>query len=128
MTFGVNSAYILDAANAATTVNGGLRLGIKGLVQPAIFGHVGVGMLETATSPNTTALNAGPEFDIGLGLDFKVAPGFTLGIQGAYNVVSLLSQANNGTVNAQSAKWFNFGLTAGFEFWEAPVRRVIYYR
>jgi hypothetical protein len=125
MNFGTNSTVVAGQFDYAGAFNGGLRLGIRGPVQPAIFGHVGVGVLGYELKDGTTTGQLGPEADIGAGLDFRVAPGFTLGAQVAFNHISLVNEAGYVTTDAN---WFNFGLTAGFEFWDAPVRRVVYYR
>jgi len=124
MNFGTNSADLNQQWDYAGALNGGLRLGIQGPVQPAVFGHIGLGVLGYSNPDNTTSGYVGPEADIGFGLDFRVVPGFTLGAQIAYNVISIINQ--DGVPGA--AKWCNFGLTAGFEFWDAPVRRVYVYR
>jgi hypothetical protein len=102
-------------------LNGGLKVGLQGIVQPNLFAHVGLGILGYQVGPNSSEGYLGPAADIGLGIDFKLAPGFTLGAQVAFNDVAV--PAANGP---DSAKWVNFGLTAGFHFWDAPqpARRV----
>ena len=116
MNFGTNAEQLNNQWSYAGTFNGGLKLGIQGPVQPSVFGHIGLGLLGYENPDTTTSGYVGPEADIGLGLDFRVAPGFTLGAQFAYNVVSILDQGENGTLQSTSARWFNFGVTAGFEF------------
>jgi hypothetical protein len=123
MRFGFNSNEI--GYDYAGILNGGLRLGIQGIVQPSIFGHVGVGFLGFNEGPNQSAGELGPEMDIGLGLDFRLVPGFTLGAQVAYNTVVVPSATIQEADYA--AKWFSFGLKAGFQFGE-PRPRAVYVR
>lgn len=117
MRFGFNSDNL--GYDFAAVLNGGLKVGLQGVVQPNIFAHLGVGILGYATGPNTSEGYLGPEADIGLGIDFRLAPGFTLGAQVAFNDVTVPSVGS-----PYAAKWMNFGLTAGFHFGEAPPRRV----
>jgi hypothetical protein len=121
MRFGFNSAYT-GGNDYAGTLNGGLRAGLQGLVQPNAFAHLGLGFLGTQISSTEDRLFFGPNFDIGAGLDFRVARGFTLGLQVAYNMAAVPSSAFNG----EAAKWVNFGVNAGFHFGEPPPRRVYY--
>ncbi len=79
---------------------GGVRFGFGGVVQPAIFGHAGAGWL--------TSNIAGPAFDAGLSLSFKLVPFFLFGAQAAYNVVMVLS---DGT----ATRWVSFGVHAGVD-------------
>ncbi len=122
MSFGSNAASL--GADHATTVNVGARFGLQGLVQPNVFAHVGYGILGNSLG--------GPEADIGAGVDFKIGPIFTLGLQIAYNTVTV-TQTSQGDLIAgpngfPAAKWVNFGLVSGFNFGAAPARRVYYYR
>jgi hypothetical protein len=119
MRFGFNADSL--GYDYAVTVNGGLKLGIQGIVQPNIFGHLGLGALGYAV-PGGSEGFIGPALDVGAGLDFRIVPGFLLGAQIAYNSVVVPSG------NQDSAKWVTFGLTAGFHFGDAPPRRVVYRR
>ena len=119
MRFGFNNPTGYDYA---FTVNGGLKLGLQGVVQPNVFGHLGFGALGYAV-PGGSQGYLGPALDIGAGLDFRIVPGFLLGAQIAYNSV-LVPAANS----PDAAKWLTFGLTAGFHFGDAPPRRVVYRR
>jgi hypothetical protein len=127
MRFGFNSNE--TGYDYAGIVNGGLRFGLSGIVQPNIFGHLGLGFLGAYvncgqfTCDSTTGL--GPQMDLGVGLDFRLVPGFTLGAQVAYNSVLVPSQVSPDVDYA--AKWFSFGLKAGFQFGE-PRPRVVYVR
>jgi hypothetical protein len=125
MRFGTNSSD-LGGYDYAGTLTGGVRLGLQGIVQPHVFGHLGLGFLGFAVDPNTVQGYVGPAGDIGFGLDFKLVPGFTLGGQLAYNAVTILS--NDIGAPGYAARWFSFGLTAGFHFSERPAHRVVYYR
>jgi hypothetical protein len=123
MRFGFNSNEV--GYDYAGILNGGLRLGLGGIVQPSVFGHVGVGFLGFNVSPHESDGQLGPELDVGLGLDFRLVPGFTLGAQVAYNTVvvpsATIAEAD------YAAKWFSFGLKAGFQFGE-PRPRPVYVR
>jgi hypothetical protein len=85
----------------AARVVGGVHLGLRGIFQPQIFGHAGVGWLSSEVD--------GPALDAGIGLAFKLVPLFTFGAQGAYNVVLDLS-------DHAATRWLSFGLHAGLEF------------
>ncbi len=130
MRFGLNS----DVAgyDYAGIVNGGLKIGLSGVVQPNIFGHLGLGFLGfNASGPNGDVTGAvGPAADVGAGLDFRVARGFLLGAQIAYNSVLVPGGINGEDVVA--AKWVNFGLNATFHIGEPRPRPVyvqpVYYR
>jgi hypothetical protein len=121
MRFGFNSASL--GYDYAVTVNGGLKAGLSGIVQPNVFGHLGVGALGYSIGQNISQGYVGPAMDIGAGLDFRLAPGFLLGAQIAYNSVLVPSAGS-----PDAAKWVTFGLTAGFHFGDAPQRRVVYVR
>jgi hypothetical protein len=117
MRFGFNSRDV--GYDYAGTINGGLKVGLQGIVQPNLFGHLGLGILGyNAAGAGQIAGYFGPEADIGAGIDFKLAPGFTLGAQVAFNTVAVPSSNT-----LEAAKWMNFGLTAGFHFFDAPPRR-----
>jgi len=122
MHFGFNSPAI--GYDYAGTVTGGVKLGLQGIVQPNIFGHVGLGVLAFNTDRFDSQGYLGPAADIGAGIDFRLLPGFTLGAQVAYNAVTVPSGIEG------AARWVNFGLTAGFHFLDEPVRPVrrVYYR
>jgi hypothetical protein len=136
--FGFNSDLI--GYQYAGVINGGLKLGLTGIVQPNIFGHVGLGILGYNTTCPTAAGGAvcnvgylGPEADIGGGVDFRLAPGFTLGAQIAFNdaLVPETEATSRGVVYGD-AKWVSFGLTFGFHIGEPAPRpvytRPVYYR
>lgn len=131
--FGFNSGLI--GYDYAGVINGGLKLGLSGIVQPNIFGHVGLGIMgyndSCVNGFCTTSGYLGPEADIGAGIDFRLLPGFTLGAQVAFNDV-LVPAVNQMADVYGSAKWVSFGLTAGFHIGEpAPrryYRRPVYYR
>jgi len=133
MQFGFNSQDV--GYDRAGTLAGGLRLGLGGIVQPNVFGHLGVGFMGydctasgcpgVANSANASVFEMGPLMDIGLGLDFRLIPGFTLGAQLAYNSVIVPSPAAGADAD-YAAKWFSFGIKAGFEFGQP--RRVVYVR
>jgi hypothetical protein len=125
MRFGFNSPSVgWDYAGA---LNGGVRAGLQGVVQPNIFGHVGFGFLGYSSGVADVGY-IGPQLDIGAGLDIRPTPGFTIGAQIAYNSVLVPS----GPSYLDSAKWVSFGLKAGFQFGEPRprpryVRRRYYY-
>jgi hypothetical protein len=126
MRFGFNSQQV--GYDYAGTLNGGLKLGLNGIVQPNIFGHLGLGILgytQAAAAQQGAEGAIGPEGDVGIGLDFRIVPGFLLGAQVAYNTAIV-----PGGINGQdvvSAKWFNFGLNATFHIGE-PRPRPVYVR
>jgi hypothetical protein len=128
MRFGFNSQNI--GYDYAGVLNGGLKLGITGIVQPNIFGHVGLGILGYNDGNGQILGSLGPEADIGAGLDFRIVPGFLLGAQIAYNSVVVPTGVNGQDVAA--AKWVNFGLNATFHIGEPRPRpvyvRPVYYR
>jgi hypothetical protein len=135
--FGFNSAAI--GYDYAGVLKGGLKLGLTGVVQPNLFGHVGLGIM--GYNQTTDCVNGvcqvgylGPEADIGGGIDFRLAPGFTLGAQIAFNDV-LVPEAGSTTARGVvygDAKWVSFGLTLGFHIGEPAPRpvyvRPVYYR
>lgn len=125
MNFGFNSASL--GYDHAGTVTVGGKIGLQGIVQPNLFGHLGLGILTYDTSSTSSRGYIGPAADVGLGLDFRLGAGVTLGAQVAYNAVTVPSGAEN------AAKWMSFGLTLGFHFYDEPVvvrpaRRVYVYR
>jgi hypothetical protein len=95
------SFFGVPAPLHATRILGGARLGLSGKVQPALYGHAGVGWLASNTD--------GPSFDAGLALAFKLVPVFSFGVQGGYDVLLVLA-------NGQATKWFNYGAHVGVEF------------
>jgi hypothetical protein len=128
--FGFNSGLV--GYDYAGVLKGGMKLGLQGIVQPNIFGHVGLGIMGfTPTCTGSLCVSEGvlgPEADIGGGIDFRLVPGFTLGAQIAYNSV-LVPTVNPGIDTA--AKWVSFGLTFGFHIGEPaprPVYAPVYYR
>ncbi|APR83606.1 Hypothetical protein A7982_08955 [Minicystis rosea] len=120
MRFGFNSAPI--GYDYAGTLNAGLRAGLQGIVQPNVFGHLGFGFLGFDRGSGVTEGFLGPELDIGVGLDIRPVPGFTIGAQIAYNSVIVPTDAA-----PDAAKWVSFGLKAGFQFGE-PRPRPVYVR
>jgi hypothetical protein len=120
MHFGFNSNNVQGGYDYAGIVNAGLKFGMTGIVQPNIFGHLGYGFMGyTDPGANNNILGvSGPTADIGAGLDFRLLPGWTLGLQVAYN--SMLVPVDNTTANSDitTAKWVSFGLTTGFHFME----------
>jgi len=122
MRFGFNNTGV--GYDYAGIVNGGLRFGLGGIVQPAIFGHLGLGIMGYGDRGSGAIVGReGPAGDIGGSLDFRIVPGFLLGAQIAYNTVAVPS-----LMDADSAKWVNFGLAATFHIGDAPPRRVYYRR
>ena len=91
-------------------------------MQPSVFAHAGLGILGWNDFANTIHGVLGPEGDIGLGLDFRILPGFTLGAQVAFNAAAV--PAPDDPTFETTAKWFNFGLTAGIHFGEPRPRHV----
>jgi hypothetical protein len=127
MRFGFNSEAV--GYDYAGILNGGLKLGLSGIVQPSIFGHLGLGIMGYNISPTESKGFLGPAADVGAGLDFRIVPGFTLGAQIAYNTVVVPTDDPN---VYGAAKWVSFGLTAGFHIGEPRPRPVyvqpVYYR
>ncbi|APR75460.1 Hypothetical protein A7982_00806 [Minicystis rosea] len=98
MRFGTgNDLGPYDHAGAAF---GGVRFGGGDIVQPNVFAHLGLGFV------GSSAL--GPHADIGAGIDFQITRLFSLGIQAAYNSITVTS-------NGDAAKWVSFGLNLGFD-------------
>jgi hypothetical protein len=87
-------------------VLGGFRLGLAGKVQPAIFGHAGIGWLDTYTS--------GSALDAGISLAFKLVPLFSFGAQAAYNVVSVADTSPQAP--GAATKWLSYGVHAAIDF------------
>jgi hypothetical protein len=121
MKFGFNSNQI-GGYRYAGDIKTGFRAGLQGIVQPNVFGHLGLGFLGRPIGLNTTELSIGPQMDIGLGLDFRLVPGFMLGLDVTYHVVPL-----PGVEGIDAAKWVSFGIKAGFEFGQ-PRPRPVYVR
>lgn len=59
----------------------GGRFAVGKIIEPSVFGHVGIGRLGGA-EPRTA-----PILDAGLALDFTLLPLIDLGVHGAYNVM-----------------------------------------
>lgn len=59
----------------------GGRFAVGKIIEPSIFGHVGVGRLDGADS------RTAPLLDGGLAIDFTLLPLIDLGVHGAYNVL-----------------------------------------
>ncbi len=135
MRFGFNSQDV--GYDYAGILNVGLKFGLSGIVQPNIFGHIGVGFMgynQCGNCTNGPDSGLGPAGDVGAGLDFRITRGFLLGMQVAYNSVTVPAGFNNDTGNydVASAKWVNFGINATFHLFEPPPRpvyvRPVYYR
>jgi hypothetical protein len=129
--FGFNSGTI--GYDYAGVLKGGMKIGLQGIVQPNLFGHLGLGIMGyTPTCSGNFCQSEGalgPQADIGGGIDFRIVPGFTIGAQVAYNDV-LVPTVNPGILT--DAKWVSFGLTMGFHIGESAPRpvytRPVYYR
>jgi hypothetical protein len=93
------SGNALGYFDHAGTAFGGLRLGFGHVVQPNFFAHLGLGFVG--------ASQIGPAADIGGGLDFSITRLFSLGVQAAYNTVTI-------TESGDAAKWVSFGMNLGF--------------
>lgn len=123
MQFGVGDSNLLGY-DYAGIVNGGLKIGLSGVVQPNIFGHLGLGALGVAGGGSGYL---GPEADVGAGLDFRIVPGLLLlGAQVAYNSVGVPA-ANS----PDGAKWLSFGLNLTFHIEPRPrpvYVQPVYYR
>ncbi len=127
MAFGVGDSNALGYDHAGI-VNAGLKLGLSGIVQPNIFGHLGLGILAyNDGSGNGDSGYIGPAADVGAGIDFRIVPGFLLGAQAAFNSVAVPS-ANS----LDAARWVTFGINATFHIGEPRPRPVyvqpVYYR
>lgn len=116
MRFGFNSDYA--GYDYAGSLNAGLKAGLQGIVQPNVFGHLGFGFLGYDAGGGITEGYLGPQLDIGAGLDIRPVPGFTIGAQLAYNSIIVPGAP------VDAAKWLSFGVKVGFQFGEAPPRRV----
>jgi hypothetical protein len=87
-------------------VLGGVRFGLGGLVQPAIYGHAGVGWLDAYTT--------GRAFDAGVSLAFKLIPLFSFGAQAGYNVVSVADTSPQAL--GAATKWLSYGAHVAVDF------------
>jgi hypothetical protein len=67
----------------------GGRFAVGKIIEPALFGHVGVGRLDGPDS------RTAPMLDGGLAIDFTLLPLIDLGVHGAYNV--MLPRGDSGT-------------------------------
>lgn len=85
----------------AGSVFGGARFGLDGVVQPNVFAHLGLGFVGGS--------ELGPNTDVGVGIDFQITRLFSLGLQVAYNAVTI-------NQDGASARWLSFGLNFGFDF------------
>jgi hypothetical protein len=88
-----------DRAHVARAM-GGARFGLSGVFQPAIFGHAGVGWLDTYTD--------GRAFDAGLSLAFKLIPLVSFGAQASYDVVTIAS-------TGLATRWLSYGVHVAVE-------------
>jgi len=79
----------------ATRVLGGARFGLSGLVQPALYGHAGIGWLGSDRN--------GRAFDGGFALGFKLIPYLRFGAQVGYNVVTIQNDLGSGV--STTLKW-----------------------
>lgn len=97
-------SFLTPSANLpaprATRILGGARLGLGRMVQPTLFGHVGLGWLGAGQE--------GPALDAGVALGFKLIPYLRFGAQVAYNVVTLPSEG-------AALRFFSYGVHAGVE-------------
>jgi hypothetical protein len=94
--------FPVDGAGAAhvARVLGGARLGRPGLLEPSIFGHMGVGWLDSNTN--------GLAFDAGLALAIRLIPVLRFGAQAGYNVVTITS-------SGAATKWVGYGVHVAVE-------------
>ena len=106
MSFGSNNG--LGEFSQAGNAFGGARFGLDGFVQPNVFAHLGIGFVG--------ASQLGPSADVGLGVDFRITRLFSIGLQVAYNAVTVTSSGD-------AAKWVNFGVNFGFDFAGRPPRQ-----
>jgi hypothetical protein len=124
MSFGFNSKFT-NGYDYAGVVNGGFKFGFTGVVQPNLFAHIGIGDLGYVLPDGSTQAGVvGPAADLGLGLDFRLLPGWTLGVQTAFNSMFVPVAGTTNGADFGSARWFSFGLTTGFHFWEPRPRPV----
>lgn len=76
-----------DAGGAAFQINNlsaGLRLGVDAPLRPSVFGHVGYGWLQQASTQGTLE-QSGRTWDAGVALDFTLIPLVNLGVSAAWN-------------------------------------------
>jgi hypothetical protein len=104
-----------------TRVTGGLRLGGAGLIarvlEPALFGHAGYGWADGEYTD--LPMRKGPAFDVGLAIDLKLVRHLSLGVQGAYNVVTFPPPPYYLDLDASrsaSVQWVSFGVHVGASF------------
>jgi hypothetical protein len=98
-------SYMLFPTDAGDHIHvaramGGARLGLSGIFQPAIFGHAGVGWLDTFTD--------GRAFDAGISLAFKLIPVLSFGAQASYDVVTIAS-------TGLATRWLSYGAHVAIE-------------
>jgi hypothetical protein len=95
---------------------GGMRLGgaglLAGVIEPALFGHVGYGRVLGAHEYNADPSTGGPAADVGFAIDAVLTRHFRFGGQAAYNVIATRDEASS----APPPKWITFGLHAGVAF------------
>jgi hypothetical protein len=132
MNFGFNSSNLKGSYDYAGIVNAGLKFGLTGVVQPNVFAHIGFGDMGYLDAyGNATPAVLGPTADLGIGLDFRLLPCWTLGAQVAYNTMLVPPDPGANDIYG-AAKWVSFGITTGFHFGEPRPRPVyvqpVYYR
>jgi hypothetical protein len=88
---------------------GGGRLGLRGFVQPQIYGHAGYGWLGGLGDIN---LN-GAMFEVGVALDLRVLPILGIGIHGGY---TSNENINGDAVGRDAFNWVNVGAHVGLTF------------
>ncbi len=102
--------FPLDAALAptlhTTRIMGGARFGLSGMVQPALYGHAGIGWLGEGRDGRT--------FDGGFALGFKLIPYLRFGGQVGYNVLTVPNDLGSGATT--TFKWVSYGVSLGIEF------------
>jgi hypothetical protein len=95
---------------------GGMRLGgaglLAGVIEPALFGHVGYGRVLGAHEYNAEPSTGGPAADVGFAIDVVLTGHLRFGGQAAYNVIAARDEASS----APPPKWITFGLHAGVVF------------
>jgi hypothetical protein len=80
----IGGSYHAFGGEDKTRIYGGFlggRVAVGKIIEPAIFGHVGVGHVQGFES------RTAPMMDGGLALDFTLLPLIDLGVHGAYNVM-----------------------------------------
>ncbi len=90
------------------TGRAGLRLGIGGVIGPALFAHVGFGDISGEGS-DFVIEKSGLSYDVGLSVDFTLLPLLNLGIHGAWNAL----EEDDPKATFQ---WLDFGIHAELNF------------